>query len=501
MEEEEEANNGPPPPNNQGLAAIGDQHDGRSSDSFSDNSDFYQGFSPSDSDESDHGDSSEGFVDGRDVIVRYVEPTSDSEQTVTESETESETETEKDEGIESNGTEDEEHDEVSEDSANEGEGGDEEDSQDEEDAQGRDDGSSDKGSDSDTDDDDDTEEESCESSDSSKCSKCYDSSESSEEELRTPGIKVLKGVYMVEAVTDKRVRNNTVEYLVKWLNYPASQSTWEPASHFDNNIFVEKYEQSMARRCRKRKRDESEDQRLQGSRYKAFKKDCRRRPARDEEMSESTEDEEETSSVSSSASGTEDDETDHEMEEGDDVEVNEESDHEDGTTDGEADDEQTDDEMDEGSDVSEQESDHEDTTTKSKTDRNDDAENVEMTEEEMRELEADFADNDNDRHRRHHNDQNNRGHGEADAKVKRIDTSHLFRNPFPSSSPSSEDENELIKNLDKLKLLRLQSSGDGHGEYYQAIFEGCPDVVTVSKVIAFSRWPEVVMKLQQKASL
>jgi len=40
--------------------------------------------------------------------------------------------------------------------------------------------------------------------------------------------KPTKQLYTVEKITAKRKRNNRIEYKVKWLNYPASQSTWEP---------------------------------------------------------------------------------------------------------------------------------------------------------------------------------------------------------------------------------------------------------------------------------
>lgn len=34
--------------------------------------------------------------------------------------------------------------------------------------------------------------------------------------------------YVVEQITDKRLKNGRTEYLVKWQGYPVSESTWEP---------------------------------------------------------------------------------------------------------------------------------------------------------------------------------------------------------------------------------------------------------------------------------
>ena len=38
-------------------------------------------------------------------------------------------------------------------------------------------------------------------------------------------------VFSAEKILQHRKRNGKVEYLVKWLNYPKNQSTWEREHH------------------------------------------------------------------------------------------------------------------------------------------------------------------------------------------------------------------------------------------------------------------------------
>lgn len=40
--------------------------------------------------------------------------------------------------------------------------------------------------------------------------------------------------YEVEKILNRRRASNGFEYLVKWENFPESQSTWEPETHLDN---------------------------------------------------------------------------------------------------------------------------------------------------------------------------------------------------------------------------------------------------------------------------
>jgi hypothetical protein len=40
--------------------------------------------------------------------------------------------------------------------------------------------------------------------------------------------------YQVEELKNSRVRNNKLQYLVKWVGYPSSQNTWEPEVNVRN---------------------------------------------------------------------------------------------------------------------------------------------------------------------------------------------------------------------------------------------------------------------------
>lgn len=53
-----------------------------------------------------------------------------------------------------------------------------------------------------------------------------------------------KNVYEVEKILDKRVKDGKVEYQIKWLGYPESESTWEPLKNLKNvKEMVDDYEQ------------------------------------------------------------------------------------------------------------------------------------------------------------------------------------------------------------------------------------------------------------------
>lgn len=43
-------------------------------------------------------------------------------------------------------------------------------------------------------------------------------------------------MYKVEAVVDARKKGKSMEYLIKWKDYDASQSTWEPAKNVSDAL-------------------------------------------------------------------------------------------------------------------------------------------------------------------------------------------------------------------------------------------------------------------------
>ncbi|CAG2168771.1 unnamed protein product [Oppiella nova] len=51
--------------------------------------------------------------------------------------------------------------------------------------------------------------------------------------------------YVVEAVVDKRRRNNRVEYLIKWQGYGDQDNTWEPEANLDCQELIDEYEKSV----------------------------------------------------------------------------------------------------------------------------------------------------------------------------------------------------------------------------------------------------------------
>ena len=46
------------------------------------------------------------------------------------------------------------------------------------------------------------------------------------------------GEYEVEDILDSRLGRSGPEYLVKWVNYPVFESTWEPAAHLANALDI-----------------------------------------------------------------------------------------------------------------------------------------------------------------------------------------------------------------------------------------------------------------------
>ena len=48
-------------------------------------------------------------------------------------------------------------------------------------------------------------------------------------------------VFSAEKILKHRKRNGKVEYLVKWLNFPKSQSTWEPEENILDKRLIDNY--------------------------------------------------------------------------------------------------------------------------------------------------------------------------------------------------------------------------------------------------------------------
>ena len=55
--------------------------------------------------------------------------------------------------------------------------------------------------------------------------------------------KKVEEVYDVEDIVHKRINCGTVEYLVKWFNYPSEQNTWEPIENLEGSKeMIDEYE-------------------------------------------------------------------------------------------------------------------------------------------------------------------------------------------------------------------------------------------------------------------
>jgi hypothetical protein len=59
----------------------------------------------------------------------------------------------------------------------------------------------------------------------------------------------INNIYDVEKIMDKKYENGRLLYLVKWLDYPDSENTWEPLSHLtDVPELIEAFEKDYCRR-------------------------------------------------------------------------------------------------------------------------------------------------------------------------------------------------------------------------------------------------------------
>lgn len=60
--------------------------------------------------------------------------------------------------------------------------------------------------------------------------------------------------YNVESIVDKRVKKDTVEYLIKWIGFPNNDNTWEPLEFLDCYDIISKYEEDISKKNKKEKK-------------------------------------------------------------------------------------------------------------------------------------------------------------------------------------------------------------------------------------------------------
>jgi len=62
----------------------------------------------------------------------------------------------------------------------------------------------------------------------------------------------LEDEYIVDAIVDKRIRNNKVEYLLKWKGYDELNNTWEPKKHIHCEELIRDFEQKQKDKIKKK---------------------------------------------------------------------------------------------------------------------------------------------------------------------------------------------------------------------------------------------------------
>ena len=54
-------------------------------------------------------------------------------------------------------------------------------------------------------------------------------------------------IFTAERILKRSERNGKIQYKVKWLNYPMSQSTWEPVGNVLDTRLIENFDHSSKR--------------------------------------------------------------------------------------------------------------------------------------------------------------------------------------------------------------------------------------------------------------